>query len=249
MHERCERKSHEYFHCYGGRGIKICEEWNDYKKFREWALNNGYSENLTLDRIDVNGNYCPENCRWATYKEQCRNKRNSVIMESPIEEMTVAEYCEKTGANPFVIYSRIRRGSSKDEVYKLESIRHIKYGEECYSAKLTWAEVDKIRELHSKGISCYRLAKMYSVSKKAVLNIIHNKTWVNRPYILFYIEGGIIIPRQIKEFYGIIFEGMNYIILYDKETKVMYHMSDVSYNRGNLTPLYNADGTLRVWEE
>ena len=182
MKSRCECKSNDAYKLYGQRGISVCEDWKTFESFEKWAMLNGYSDNLTIDRIDVNGNYCPENCRWATYKEQCRNKRNSVVMESPIGEMTVAEYCEKTGANPFVIYSRIRRGSSKDEVYKLESIRHIKYGEECSSAKLTWAEVDQIRALNSKGISCYRLAKMYSVSKKSVLDIIHNKTWVKRPY-------------------------------------------------------------------
>ena len=150
--------------------------------FTNGLLKTGTKKGMTIDRIDNDGNYSPDNCRWATYKEQCRNKRNSVVMESPIGKMTVAEYCEKTGANPFVIYSRIRRGSSKDEIYKLESIRHSKYGEECSSAKLTWAEVDQIRALNSKGISCYRLAKMYSVSKKSVLDIIHNKTWVKRPY-------------------------------------------------------------------
>lgn len=183
MKERCEHPNHSSYKNYGARGISVCDSWKyDFDCFYQWAITNGYSIGLSLDRIDNNGNYCPENCRWATAKEQCRNKRNSVIISTPIGKMTVAEYCEKTGANPFVIYSRIRRGSSKDEVYKLESIRHIKYGEECSSAKLTWAEVDQIRALNSKGISCYRLAKMYSVSKKSVLDIIHNKTWVKRPY-------------------------------------------------------------------
>lgn len=57
------------------------------------------------------------------------------------------------------------------------------------------------------------------------------------------------MPRHIEEFYETIFEGLSYVILYDKETKVVYHMSTGVYNNGNLTPLYNADGTLRVWEE
>lgn len=183
MKERCNYPKHKSYRNYGGRGISVCDLWeSDFESFYQWAIKNGYKKGMTIDRIDNDGNYSPDNCRWATYKEQCRNKRNSVVMESPTGKMTVAEYCEKTGANPFVIYSRIRRGSSKDEIYKLESIRHSKYGEECSSAKLTWAEVDQIRALNSKGISCYRLAKMYSVSKKSVLDIIHNKTWVKRPY-------------------------------------------------------------------
>lgn len=66
---------------------------------------------------------------------------------------------------------------------------------------------------------------------------------------LFYTEGGLVMPRQIEDFYETIFEGLNYVILYDRETKVIYHMSTGFYNNGNLTPIYNADGTLRVWEE
>ena len=78
MKQRCCNTNNTRFKDYGARGIKICNEWlNDFESFYNWAINNGYKENLTIDRIDVNGNYEPQNCRWSTYYEQAQNKRNT----------------------------------------------------------------------------------------------------------------------------------------------------------------------------
>ena len=74
MKSRCNRKRGICYHRYGGRGITYCKEWEKFEPFMEWALANGYSDDLTLDRIDNDGNYCPENCRWATQKQQAANK-------------------------------------------------------------------------------------------------------------------------------------------------------------------------------
>lgn len=78
MKLRCYYEKHNSYKYYGGRGISICEEWrNNFNVFCDWALGNGYADDLTIDRIDVNGNYEPSNCRWATWAEQGKNKRNT----------------------------------------------------------------------------------------------------------------------------------------------------------------------------
>lgn len=88
MRVRCEYKHHPHFKHYGGRGIKVCDEWRrDFETFRSWALANGYDENAprgqcTLDRIDVNGNYEPSNCRWVDMKTQNNNKQRHKMKEA-----------------------------------------------------------------------------------------------------------------------------------------------------------------------
>lgn len=77
MIARCEIESSSGFKWYGAKGVKVCEEWHRFETFRDWAIANGYRENLSIDRIDVYGNYYPDNCRWATTAEQSLNKRSS----------------------------------------------------------------------------------------------------------------------------------------------------------------------------
>lgn len=78
MRVRCRYPKDKCYKDYGGRGIAVCDEWDkSFQAFYDWAMQNGYTEEMTIDRKDVNGNYCPENCRWLTMAEQQKNKRNS----------------------------------------------------------------------------------------------------------------------------------------------------------------------------
>ena len=110
MIERCYKSNNQSFRSYGGRGITVCEEWKtDNKNFFKWAIENGYKEGLTLDRINPNGNYCPDNCRWATNKVQQNNRRNNVYVEINGVKHTVAEWSEIYGISRYAVYTRIKR--------------------------------------------------------------------------------------------------------------------------------------------
>ena len=119
MKNRCYLKSDEYYNHYGGRGISVCEEWkDDYLKFREWSYSNGYDENAkkydcTLDRIDVNGNYEPNNCRWVNQIIQSNNRRNNHKITINEETHTIAEWTRIKGFKKDLIYNRLNRGWSE----------------------------------------------------------------------------------------------------------------------------------------
>lgn len=111
MKGRCYYESSPSYKNYGARGIKVCDEWLKHSKpFQEWALSNGYKDNLTLDRIDVDGDYEPSNCRWITQKEQMRNKRDTVYIEYEGEKRPLIDVCEELGVNPNTAFYRIRDG-------------------------------------------------------------------------------------------------------------------------------------------
>lgn len=112
---RCyNQKTKDYKH-YGARGIKICEQWKDYNNFRKWAIKTGYQDGLTIDRIDVNGNYEPNNCKWITMKEQQRNKRNNRIITYKGKSLTLVEWGEIYNIHPDRIGARLKDGWSIED--------------------------------------------------------------------------------------------------------------------------------------
>jgi hypothetical protein len=95
MKQRCYLESFPKFHNYGGRGITVCDAWREsFVAFRDWAITNGYGDDLSIDRIDVNGNYCPENCQWATRSRQARNTRNSLFYSAWGETRQLSDWAE-----------------------------------------------------------------------------------------------------------------------------------------------------------
>ncbi len=118
MRTRCLNPNSRSWDSYGGRGITICPEWNDYTAFQEWAISSGYRDGLSIDRIDVDGNYCPENCRWATAEEQSNNKRNSRLISINGVTHTLAQWSAIAGINRGTLKSRVESGWSGESLIK-----------------------------------------------------------------------------------------------------------------------------------
>lgn len=113
---RCYRPQSNQFYRYGARGISMCPEWrDDFSTFAEWALSNGYSDNLSIDRIDNDGIYCPSNCRWVDVKTQCNNKSTNRLLTANGETHTVSEWSAILGINDSTLCARLDRGWSEEK--------------------------------------------------------------------------------------------------------------------------------------
>jgi len=124
MKERCFSQECKDYERYGGRGITICEEWlSNFEAFERWAIDNGYKQGLTIDRIDNNSNYEPDNCRFVTPKEQARNRCNNRM----VGNLSLAEYCEKNGLNYKAIKVRLTSlGWSLDRALSAPIRKHVR---------------------------------------------------------------------------------------------------------------------------
>ena len=104
MRQRCNNPNNHAYSYYGGRGIKVCKEWEDVDVFEKWALENGYEDTLTIDRIDSNGNYEPSNCRWTTMQVQANNTRGNKYITYKGETKSLADWCRELNLD----YSRTK---------------------------------------------------------------------------------------------------------------------------------------------
>lgn len=149
--ERCYNKNCPSYKNYGGRGIIMCDEWldkdNGFVNFRNWSIQNGYIDKLTIDRINNNGNYEPNNCRWVTRKEQQNNRRCNTLLTYKGETKSIAQWSEQLGVNHMTLRGRLARGWSVEKTLTTKPIipnkicqyNSVTYNNETY--KLTeWAK-------------------------------------------------------------------------------------------------------------
>lgn len=127
---RCYYKKHKEYMNYGGRGIAICEEWLDYETFKNWAYSHGYNDTLTIERVDINKNYCPKNCLWISRKQQAWNKTSTVKVFYKNKYWTIKELSEETGLAVNLLRSRIRNQGWTVEKAVTEPL-HLQKGKNC----------------------------------------------------------------------------------------------------------------------
>lgn len=125
MRQRCTNKNKPDYKYYGGKGVKVCKEWDEsFLVFKEWADNSGYNDSLTIDRINVDGNYEPDNCRWATRKEQTRNRATTLRITHEGITKTAAEWAEEIGITDQLISERLRKGFPVEKVLSGKDLRN-----------------------------------------------------------------------------------------------------------------------------
>lgn len=122
MMSRCYREKDASYKNYGGRGIKVCDEWHDITQFEKWVNCNPHFDGATLDRINVDGDYTPDNCRWATMFEQDKNRRNSILIEYNGDRYNITELSRITGINRSTLNNRYWRGDRGDRLVREVSI-------------------------------------------------------------------------------------------------------------------------------
>jgi RNA-splicing ligase RtcB len=174
MRERCYRESHQSFKYYGGRGIQVCEEWKGcFSIFRRWALENGYRSDKSIERIDVDGNYEPANCKWATDKQQARNKgiaKNALLVVYDGKEMTLRDAAKLCRIGYTTLVKRYHAGERGNLLFRKPQMhtdheRRARAETRNGKARLTQEQVEEIRSSNASGAS---LARKMRVSESTI---------------------------------------------------------------------------------
>lgn len=161
MRSRCNNPNVNCYKNYGGRGIRVCDEWSSsYEAFRNWALSHGYRDNLTIDRIDNDGNYEPSNCRWVDNKTQCNNRRSNVLLEMNGIKKNATEWGVELGIKPSVIQARVRSGITNEQIFskdRLNKIITIEHNGEIHTIS-EWSKITGINRAtiwyrYNKGLT------------------------------------------------------------------------------------------------
>lgn len=168
MKRRCNDPQRKDYKNYGGRGIKVCDEWEkSFIAFRDWALTNGYNDTLTIERMDVNGNYEPENCTWATREEQANNKRDNRFLTYNGKTQTVSQWSRELDISENTIRNRINQGLTDEEVLTITKGCGSKRGKTYHGQTKTlrqWSEYTGI----PYRILCRRVWEMHWDLEKAL---------------------------------------------------------------------------------
>lgn len=135
MKTRCNNPNAKSYKDYGGRGIKVCSDWDIYLSFKSWAINNGYSEELTLDRVNVNGDYCPSNCKWSTKEEQANNTRANVLIEINGVTLNATQWDIRYGLPKQTVAERYRRGKRGVDLLKPVEQFSVNINGECLTLR------------------------------------------------------------------------------------------------------------------
>ena len=141
MKDRCLNPNCAVYKHYGARGIAVCDDWMGFEAFRDWALSNSYKEGLTIERIDVNGNYEPDNCTWIPMSEQSNNKRSSRIITFRDKTMNLKKWADHLGLRPSVLWGRLDRGWSVEKAFTTPLQNRYSRGKTCLKSSASLPEV------------------------------------------------------------------------------------------------------------
>jgi hypothetical protein len=185
MKGRCYRKTAKRYDLYGGRGIKVCDEWkNSFIAFYKWSIENGYQEDLTIDRIDVNGNYEPNNCRWISNFEQQSNRTDNRFIKYKGKTKTLSEWSRIYNLNLKTLQKRINKGWDLERAFNTRPLdRDSEYRKGKYDKRSKpIAQYDKDGNIIKIWSSLGEIKREKGYSTCSIMNICKHKPTYNYAY-------------------------------------------------------------------